>query len=153
MSSVWFLILKNYSFYEVRNFPARNIEASSISAAIDQMPNNKPLNNNATVNTGKVSITENAKSGKFAAIDEKSENISDEMAKNPECERLAIRFIYPATDIPADTPNAQAEMTIFAATARRSCRLIRCKTFSVNPAGGSGAERTENSCLYLSFMG
>jgi len=38
-----------------------------MSAAMDQMANNTPLNSNAVVKIGNVSITEKAKSGKLAA--------------------------------------------------------------------------------------
>ena len=55
-----------------------------MSAAMDQTANNTPQRSNAVVKIGNVSITEKAKSGKFAIIDEKSENISEEIWKNPD---------------------------------------------------------------------
>ena len=129
----------------VKNLWPRAAIAPSISAANDQIANNTPLKRSAVVNIGNDSKMENAKSGKLAAIDEKSENASEKIWKNPDCAKLAVRLTYPATAIPTDTPNADAERTILVTRARRSRTPMRNKTFSVKPTGGSGVGRVEKS--------
>lgn len=123
----------------------RKSDASSMSAAMDQIANNTPLNTSAVVKIGNVSIMEDAKSGKFATIAEKSENISDAIEKNPDCERLATKLRYPATIIPTDALNTHAEAAIFMPNSRRSRRPMVASIFSVNPAGGSGVRSVEKS--------
>ena len=132
-------------YFAAKNLPVRITDASSTRAAMDQMANITPAKSNAMVKIGNDSMMESAKSGKLAAIDEKSENASEKISKNPDCERLAIRLRYPATAIATDTPNTHAETAILAASARRSRRLMRNNIFSVKPAGGSGVEMVEKS--------
>ena len=59
---------------DVPNLLVRKSDVSSISAAMDHIANITPAKRSAVVNIGNDSITEKAKSGKFVAIDEKSEN-------------------------------------------------------------------------------
>ena len=124
-----------------KNVPARRLrksDASSMSAAMDQIANSTPLKSNAVVKIGNVSMTENAKSGKLAIIDEKSENMSEDDLEESRLRKARDQVHVSRYRDPTDAPNTHAEAAIFAPSIRRSRRLMRSNIFSVRPAGGSG---------------
>jgi hypothetical protein len=102
----------------------------------------------APENTGNSSIIDNAKSGRFAATAEKSENASAAIEKNPDWTRLDHVLMHPATITPIDAANIQLDAAIFKLMIRRSRLTILTRILWARSTGGSG--RAE--CLDMVFL-
>jgi hypothetical protein len=111
-------------------------DVSSINAAMDQIANITAPSKIAAVNMGNDSTMEKAKSGKLAAIDEKSENANDANGKKPDWESPAIRSLHAKTIPETEQMKTDDEIAIFIPKIRRSRWIIRDKILSVRSAGG-----------------